>query len=258
MIVVTNECETILMRNRGKQNTRMNTESIQNKPWQTESVRLTFFCDDGQQKEVWKTLTGSEPENITQLRQENTKIETGAWDDNLLNVTSHLDRVSITIHSRDNTSPALPNIGSLELALGYIPKVMESISLEKVTRVGLGLVVLYPGDSKKASYDKLAEILPEVKISNEMSDFMYQYNLPTYSERYDGLIINNLIKFAVAKLMFMRFTAEKQQDVVEKIATRVEVDVNTHADFILDETYDINQIIAELVEKSLDLIPYAR
>lgn len=215
--------------------------------WQVESLRFTAFpTPDAQIEEPtwWKDLIGEPAERKVSAPKRRILQEEGAFSGGKLMLSIQPLRIDWTLSpspSQQQELDALPTIGlvsdSLRVFSELIERWIQSESFPPVKRIALGTILLHPVENGKQGYEQLSAYLPAIQLDTEhSSDFSYQINRPRASvSGLADLKINRVSRWSVA-LMRAGSIAVGPQTVEsvmgrEHFACRLELDINTAADF---------------------------
>lgn len=212
--------------------------------WQVQSLRLVLFRDKPIETVIslWETLTGEKPEKVDSQPRANIIIEEGTF---VLGSLRHIsDPLRITWNfspsqEQQQTAllPALPTLGSLFETKSQFIKMMNdwlsSDSVPETNRIALGSVSIIVNNNRSSAYKQLSELLHHVEIDIDNStDFFYQINRPIQSTFEPDLMLNRLSKWSAIRSMgFGLLVGDKPeviQDTRDGVATRLELDINTH------------------------------
>jgi len=101
----------------------------------------------------------------------------------------------------------------------------------KIIRIAWGAVLLHPTSSREESYTLLNELLEEVSIKPESSNFLYQINNRMDSTTREDIRINRLTKWSTVKMPVatIKILSESPPDLNANIhfSARLELDINT-------------------------------
>lgn len=94
-------------------------------------------------------------------------------------------------------------------------------------RLAFGVTLLRPVESIQKGYEALDGFLPDVKVSPDSSDFVYQINRRRPSKVIGGLPLNRISKWTVQETQDLVFSADGHMlRRPGKFACRVELDMN--------------------------------
>jgi hypothetical protein len=214
--------------------------------WLTEYFRCTIFTSPVESAtKLWSSIVDSSPEAVNAKPKLATETAEGPLSDRAkLTVQTTPGRVDVVTTATGKEFPA--NVddmtlgrfdqGALDNFRSLVRPVIESGSV--VTRVAFGAVAIWPRANKQASYQRLAELLPTVRIDPRgSSDFLYQINRPRPSTTVAGVSINRLARWAALRAVSGLFSEPivavdlealaKMPGAHEVFGARIELDVNT-------------------------------
>lgn len=230
--------------------------------WQVESLRVTAFPVDISEvsaEVIWKTCIGDKPEE-TRIQRDGTETREVWHGSGRLFLVKQIDRLDWRYHVQTEEGedpPDYPIIGSLDSELSVIVELAKSwISSESmipIRRLAFAAVLLYPVESTKSGYEVLRTLLPTVNHEN-IKDLNFQVNRPCESNAIDGISINRLARWSVARFRFLATNLQVISSEDEKSACRLEFDVNTSAQQIDAFAQDsMPDLVDELVGIGLGL-----
>lgn len=213
--------------------------------WQAALLRLTAFpVLDPQMKSEgwWEHVVGAAPELRSSQPRQGVQQESGPY----LNGTLTLDVNPLRIDwllgpNLEQTIPpdSLPTVGAfLKLVDAYSSSLSKWLaSAPQLKRLAFGTILLQDVASHHDGYILVDKYLPAVTLNPSTSDFLYSINRPRSSTVLEGLKINRLSKWAVAKVQGVHLqvqgTADDKGNVISGVATRevyacrLELDINT-------------------------------
>lgn len=206
---------------------------LQVNQWSGEQLRLSLFTlgARGERASVWwQSVTGIPPEQLNSLPRVGATTASGAVDIGTLLLNVAPDRVDWLLHPHpasgaESPSPTLGNlVVAVDLFMAIVSRWIAAGDLPQVVRLALGAVATHPVESPTEGYSHLTEYLPTV-IPPGSSDFLYQINRPTDSTVLQGIRINRLSKWSVARWMFVPLISPAVER--EVYGLNVELDVNT-------------------------------
>ena len=218
------------------------TEVPSGQQWQVEQLRLTAFPVEAVPThglQWWQPLLSVPAASRMERPSEGVLVEQGPFSPEAgPNVLLTLEvgpmridwRVSFSGERADPNQP--PIIGPFGTVLAPFASLMHSWSQRApaIQRLALGAILLAPVENTKAGYARLATFLP-FDIDPNSSDFSYQINRSRPAQALDGLEINRLSKWAVARMQSLRLAIGPATPTVEAVdiltACRLEFDVNT-------------------------------
>ena len=205
--------------------------------WNTESLRLTVFPipESHHAAEAWwHRLLDEPPERIiNKPKVGETRIE-GSFGNNLLRLRSEPMKLTLTYTARPPSEPAAgqESLGSYsDVRTGFLDLITKGLSLDsspRIHRIAYGAVLFRPVSSVPIGNEVLARYLPDIKVSRDSTDFLYQINRRRPSRVLDGLPVNRLSKWSVQSVhgMIVRGDGAIIQQSSE-LSCRAEIDVNS-------------------------------
>ena len=247
----------------------MSLPIVQNKAdlatWQAESLRLTCFpssATDISSKNWWLDVIGEQPENTAIRAKDGFRQDEGHINGRkvLLGILPiRIDWLMVPSDEEGATS-----IGSFQDGLDafLIPMSRWFKKSPPLRRLAFGTALMLPVDSRQSGYELLGKYLPNVKLDSVgTSDFLYQINRPRVSQtKISDLMINRLTKWSVLKQGLFGFELSPNAQVAtlvpssETLACRVELDINTSADYKGDLPSDkLTEIFTELIDLTKEI-----
>jgi hypothetical protein len=236
--------------------------------WQVALLRLTAFpVPDAQllQQDFdwWRTVVGESADTKISENKGNKIGEQGTFEKGVLQLIIQPRRIDWHYSVDENEireSDKIPTLDAFQNALQVFKDIMVKWlalqTIPPIMRLAFGAVLLQPVEGRKEGYVQLSSYLPFNLDGENSSDFIYQINRPRLSQTYpDGLIINRLTKWSV--LQVKRVIAPLARDYPqtdELYATRLELDINTSAEF--DGVFnlsDLRTIFEELIELGVEI-----
>ena len=230
--------------------------------WQAESLRATCFPSPTAEFDAinwWQNVVGEQPENTRVRAREGFRQDEGFVSGRKFVLGVQPIRADwLMVPNEEKGELTIGTFqDSLELYLDLMSKWFEITP--HLRRLAFGSVVLLPVDSKEAGYELLGNYLPKVELdSTGISDFLYQINRPRENPlTIPNLQINRLTKWSVLKRGLVNFELSPNAQVAlfpstESLACRLELDINTSADYIGDLPSD------KLLEIFMMLIDFAK
>lgn len=245
--------------------------------WKVEQFRFTVFPNLSLQMgpelgNWWNNLFDSEPDTIVN-RPKNAEFKTVGLIKEynaVVSIVAQPNRIDLhmsPIVSPDFNMEHLPCIGNLE---DEVKQFRDLISkwitgdCPPAGRIAVGMVFHEAVAERRDGYVCLDEALHDVKIDIDgSSDFSYSINRPRMSQTgVDGLMINRLSKWQAvrAKQVAINYPSHEMHGQrinfsgKEQYACRVELDMNTDADYQGQlQKEDILQIFNELTDLGLEI-----
>lgn len=216
--------------------------------WQVGDLRLTAFPEQPlkvQGNEWWEKIVREAPESSTFNRKSGVLSERGPFESGVLSLNIHPLRIDwhlTKVQPNEIPEEEIPTVGGFSDTSESFARLMQKWlerNCPELDRLAFGAILLWPVQSRQAGYERLANYLPNVKFDPEgSSDFMYQINRPRNSNLdIPDLKINRLSKWSVLVYMsaMIKLDAKSyrsvQYDTPEIYACRLDMDINTAADF---------------------------
>jgi hypothetical protein len=240
--------------------------------WQVAQLRLTAFPaplmkvpDIG----WWENVIGQPPELRTFRPKSEELLEEGPFEAGKLTLNIQPLRIDWNFAraiSNELLEEDLPTIGEFPKVLENFFKPMQkwlSEECPELGRLAFGAVLFLPVESRQAGYKRLSAYLPAIKLDpEESSDFLYQINrLRNSNVDIDGLRVNRLSKWSVFSYLrtlmhFNQRTGRSEQVLRPEVyACRLELDINTTADFIGTLSREkLTTVFEELIELGREII----
>lgn len=216
--------------------------------WQVESLRFTAFPAPTAvigEPTWWQDVTGEPPEKRMVAPKRGALQEEGQFEGGRLILSVQPMRIDwvVTAHIAEGKElETFPTIGPFNELLGtflvLIERWFQSETAPIVKRIALGATLVQAVENKHIGYEQLARYLRTVDIDpSSSSDFLYQINRPRVSASgIADLKINRLSKWSVAgwrsALLAVTPASVEQAMGPESFACRLELDINTAADFV--------------------------
>ena len=186
--------------------------------WQVQVLRLTLFPTPAakiNEPNWWSDLTGAKPEERTLRPSKEELHEEGLFDKGILSLDVRpfrIDWLFSKATDEEGFASSYPTLGLFTEATDKFHKLMltwlNSPSAPPAVRIAFGAILLQPIDSHVSAYTLLNSYLPNVTVSPDTKDFLYQINRPTKSQssHFEQLELNRLSKWACVK--FQRRTLD--------------------------------------------------
>jgi hypothetical protein len=233
--------------------------------WQAEILRVTCFPSSTANFDStswWKDITGEQPEKTIERAREGFRQDEGVVGDKKIVLGVQPARIDWLMQSVENENQApigafTDNLDSFLTMVSHWFKIAPPLA-----RIAFGSVLMFPVDTREAGYELLAKYLPKIQIDSVgTSDFLYQINRPRMSQlEVPELKINRFTKWAVQKrgLAQLEFLPTNARISIfpshETFSCRLELDINTSADFKSDLPQDkLMDIFNELVELAKEI-----
>lgn len=235
--------------------------------WHVQALRVTAFSSPSatiSQPKWWNELLGTEPEvqNIRPARGE--LIEKGPFDKGTLTLQVFPIRIDwiLTVNPEAHLDdPAMPHLGAFsEIGEKFIKLMsdwLSNASAPRLQRLAFGAIINQEVRSREEGYHLLAKYLPEIRLSPESTDFLYQINRPRKSAvpGMEERSINRLSKWSCVAMH--RTIVQSLPDGtpstsplgVPSYACNLELDISTTGDFKEDLP---QQALAQIVREQYD------
>lgn len=217
--------------------------------WQSERLRLTTFPEPSintQETKWWEKIVGEPPESTTIRQRLGELHEEGVFESGTLSLDIQPLRIDWNMSVAKPTEPPereLQTLGSFlqtsDTFVRFMKRWLEN-DCPDLGRIAFGAVLLMHVKSREDGYNTLAQLLSNVKLDPEnTSDFMYQINRPRKSKLHiSDLHINRLSKWSVGAINYALFRLEAGKFDTKQLYTapetftcRLELDINTPADY---------------------------
>lgn len=212
--------------------------------WITQVLRFTIFTASALPPEatakLWHDIADGQPSVDENRPREGTRRQFGPYGDAQLEVQVLPMRVDLLLGPAvSEGQPVALHFGSLDVELarfadlvkGWLPKIPT-----EVVRLAIGVIALERATTRAASYGRIAELVPSVKLDpRESSDFFYQINRPRESEVLKGQKMNRLMKWSGIVIRTGMVSADGVRTALtttnEEHFCRLELDISTPAEF---------------------------
>jgi hypothetical protein len=214
----------------------------------------------------WQELTGAEPENVLEKRQKQEREESGVFQGAVLSLSFDLLRIQWAVSPRLDVEnlpggQLPPCLGSFIERQAWFRALMERWlpHCPAVHRLAFTASLLQPVPDQPAGYRMLDRYLRWVEIDPQSSEFLYRINRRANSAIVQGMGINRLSTWLVAKFaVLMRIVEgghpEQQIEPTETFACAMELDINTAPEFRGPLPHaDLPRIFAELVAAAVEI-----
>lgn len=196
--------------------------------WETESIRLTLL--GGIEPGItfsWSSLTGQQPESVTNRPAQGVQIEEGQWGNGHMLISSQPGRLEVILSATPRESSSIPTLGDFGTVLENFEALFFKVSLPKVLRMAVGVKLnrFFKSDREAAVF--IGELIPDFKPSADYSDLMIQYNNPRKYPKIGGLVLNRLLKCSQMAFHTVQFVANQQVDNKLLPVVQLEFDFNT-------------------------------
>lgn len=226
--------------------------------WQAESLRVTCFpspIKEFKTENIWQEVIGEPSENTIVRAREGFRQDEGHVNGRQFILASQPARIDWLIGPNEENGEMV--IGNFQESLNEFLEIM--IRWFKISpplrRLAFGTVLVSPVNDRESGYELLGKYLPNVKLDPiGASDFLYQINRPRNSlSQISDLLINRLTRWSVLKRGVVGFDILLNSPTnifpsSESLACRLELDINTSADYKGDlATEKLTTIFDELV-----------
>lgn len=217
--------------------------------WLTESIRLTAFTqppDVDVGVNWWQTLAGEPPsahsvQRLGPVLRQHGPIQNAYCNLSLEYQPGRVDWVMSAIVPPELKFEGFPNFGLYENATARFKELVLKwfSNAPPFKRLAVGSVLLIPVADKVEGYREIQKFLPAITLDAENSaDFLYSINRPRQSRAIQGLRINRLARWSVARLSGIQIQlgnagATQAIESPEGLsAIRLELDINTQPERI--------------------------
>jgi hypothetical protein len=238
--------------------------------WQVERMRVTAFPGEAMAAERfsswWDEIVGFPAEEVQSRPKMGLYQAQGDFEGRRLVLQVLPGRIEwfvAAIMKASDEEFGAPPIGPFPEVVASLAKVVDPWlpKAPPLQRLAFGAILLQPVESRHAGYDRLDDYLHDVEIDPEgSSDLLYQINRPRESTTIGQLSLNRLTKWSVqiARRVFLTMGSDgvETRTLGEESACRLELDINTPADFaeslpadrltaLLEEMIGLGREIAE-------------
>lgn len=207
-------------------------------PWQCEQIRATFFhagkADEFNIEQIWKEVELAEPEfdeKQNNLRSRTLRV-TKADGLQQLSLTSTPNRLDWILNQA--TEKKLIDAEKL-IEEYFLPHIAAMSNNERqYIRLAFGALVGFDVANREEGYSKISALVPSLNVGNpaEVRDLLLQINRPHKSVAVDGISLNRLMRWSVAKTSIIKITtaggpAQATSEGDDQHFARLELDINT-------------------------------
>jgi len=232
--------------------------------WQVQVLRLTLFPTPAAkitEPNWWSDLTGAKPEQKTLRPSKEELHEEGPFDGGILSLDARPLRIDWYFSKQiaeEDFATSFPTLGPFTEVTDKFHKLMltwlNPRSAPPVTRIAFGAILLQPVDDHSSGYTLLNRYLPNVTLSPDSKDFLYQINRPTKSRssHFEQLELNRLSKWACIlfnrRIIDVTSGAQALSAGRKNYACHLELDLSTQAEISteLNPEY-IGEVFTELL-----------
>ena len=229
------------------------------KCWLAGSLRLSVFYGvdvDLVKIPKWKDVTGETPDSQISHPKIGVYQESGKFADGSLTMNigpSRVDWLYTPLIKSEAVFDSFPNVGEISQATEHFKSFALSWlkSLDYLTRMAFGAILIQPAGSQEEAYRNLAKYLHFVDIDPATSDFSYSINRPRDSVLgITGLKINRLSKWRAITMILSVDDAMNKVD----FACNLELDINTTPDEkVCIKKEMIRPVFEELVSLGIEI-----
>lgn len=223
----------------------------QTQRWLTESVRFSLLGAPDGGKIAWSSLTGHQPDSVTNRPGQQLSIEEGTWEGARLVVTGQPGRIDIVLSAAPKEFSSAPDLGSFaEISLKF-ENLLKKAQFPSVVRLAFGATAnIFPGSVEDSNL-LFRQLVPELSFDNDVSDIMIQLNKSKKFPKLSGLVMNRLTKWSQLITQTVTLQGHEQQFTSKQLhLIQVELDFNTHPSSKLPHSSSYSGIIAALFEEA--------
>jgi len=233
--------------------------------WCAESLRLTAFCPSrtSTEKGEWERLWKEKPASITQQPRVGSLREEGPGRGGWVTIEQHPLRIDIK-YTPDPSGTA----GPLAVLPGTFPEALAEFRgvvspwfdqpRPNLSRLAVGMTASLPQTNRETGYRQLQPYLTHCRTDPDARDFLYQINRRRKCSALAGLEMNRIARWSVAAYHQAVLSVESGIPMAatgEAIyACRLELDINTLAEFRDDISGAASEIFNELVSSGEEII----
>jgi hypothetical protein len=200
--------------------------------WRAESIRFSYFfaeeLPDALRKDLWRAITGAEPQSSTTRPAEGVVQDQGIFLDGQLTVVVAINRLDVILVGQVKGAAEFPNLGVIASIHSSFHQAVDNAlggAEAAAIRLAYGLTITRLSKDRNDSYDTLDKLLSNVNVSAESRDFFYQINHPRQSVSDSSITINRISRWSAVVLKQLSLDASPSGPEVH--AVRVEFDFNT-------------------------------
>lgn len=212
--------------------------------WYVEQLRLTALYSDPspvEELKIWQSITGAEPEDRQLQPRLRRVVESGAWNDGVLTISS-MDLRSDLIYSASNSTESKEPIlsaGEFRTALGIFQTAVEKWipTARPASRLAVGVVLFRAAETGESAYRILGTYLPALGIDPVGSrDFLYRINRPrTIAVAGLSVKVNRVSSWSAMVWSVMEVRASEKGMEGKKSSpdfrVRLDLDINTDPEY---------------------------
>lgn len=232
--------------------------------WQVEQLRVTTFHVNGvgdlDPLQMWKKVIGNAPEQVNTRPKDRIIQAHGPFDGKQLTLVTRPGRIDWNLRELmglpDESMQDLPTIGTLPAVLDSFGKVADQwLNIcPDVIRLAFGAHLLKAVADRASASRELSPFLPNVKLTPDSQDFLYQINRPRAAQSAPNLNINRLTKWSVMQSGTLSIGNLQMSGPIvatrrSQLACRLELDINTQAEStVAIGRIQSQRLLQELVE----------
>ena len=238
--------------------------------WEVKQLRLTIFPTEGEidPNAIWENMVSEKPETINTITKLRQVTMQGTYQLGVFTIVLQQDRIHFTYEAALDPDELGVNLGTIdeaERAFSTLTEKWFSFSAAtSASRIAFGMILDIPVKSREDAYVKLDELLHDVKVGRNTSDFLYQINRRRERD-FNGnkILINRLSKWS-ANLQFQsRFNVKvteleppshKAFSTNSLMTCHLEIDVNTVEEPSIQFAREFQkEIFAQLVDMANEI-----
>jgi hypothetical protein len=232
--------------------------------WLVSAARFTLFVTPDAEipPTLWRDVVGVDPEHSSIQRLISTSVDMGPFGEGVLRLQVQPMRVDWSYDAVEagarGASP--PNFGrfpnAIDVFLQLITRWAEAPSFPSVTRIALGVTLIWPTPNRETGYAELAAFIDGVPTFPDATEFVYQINRPRGSPVITDLVINRLSRWSVGG--YVAFTVNlglpQQLTPVPQTHVRLELDINTGAEHVgAIPREQVQSVIGDLLNGAIEI-----
>ncbi|MFL8988457.1 hypothetical protein Q8X48_25005 [Pseudomonas sp. QLc11A] len=212
--------------------------------WETESIRLTLLGGiEPAMTFSWSSLTGQQPDSVTNRPGQGVKTEEGQWGGGHLVISCQPGRFEVILNAIPLDPSTIPTLGDFIVVLEKFELLFAKVTFPKALRIAVGAKFNKFFGSEKEAVSFVGQLVPDFKPSADYCDLMIQYNNPKKFPRIGGLVINRIVKCSQLALHTVQFASHQQIDSQVLPVVQVEVDFNTSPASALPHPENYGQVL---------------
>lgn len=210
--------------------------------WLCDTLRCSVFVESPPSHDLdWEGLFGDKPASITERPAQAVKVYAGVVDGYRLSAMIGKERFDWIAKPDPETIDAgavMPNFGAFPSRVtSFSDRISNWLKAQNGSyRLAFGAILVQPAQSYSDVSSILRRGLPEFPVPTEnVQDFLLQFNRPTISKVVPGLELNRLTKWAslqgglIEVSMQSRHPNQIQVPVSSAIWAQLDLDFNTSA-----------------------------